>query len=506
MSGTFERGFSFGDDQHRRARATPLSKPKLRLVRDLLALYGGELAGKVVGFAAFAYLARVLEPKAYGSVEVAVALSLFFALVIDLGLGPIGAREIARDPAIAKRLAAQIPAARSLLALFAIPLMGISAVAMGQPRQTVYLVWLYALALLAAPWMQRWLFQGLEMMAWISVGQVIRMMAFAMGVVIWVRGPGDLMRVGFVEIGAAAAVALYFLSVQHLRVTPVRIAFDSPALGRLMGEGLPVGLGQIVWALNQYLPTLLVAYLLGREEIAWFGAAHRIVISLATFAWLYHFNLFPAVCQSLAESTEALSGLVRLSFRATAWISFFVVLLTSLAAGPICRLAFGPAFEGTAAPLSVLLWTLPAIALAGHARFALIANGQQFYVLISQVAGVGTTLLVGLALIPSLGALGGAVAMLVSLLVVWAVAHAYASRLIAPMPFLGSLLRPGAAALGAAGLGWAVGGASWLGAAIAGVSFAACAPAVDGALIRDLRRLAELKGEVQTPRQGAPGR
>ena len=66
------------------------------------------MLSKLIGFAAFAYLARVLEPEAYGSLELAVALSVCFAMVIDFGLSPIGAREVARHPSETRRLAAQI--------------------------------------------------------------------------------------------------------------------------------------------------------------------------------------------------------------------------------------------------------------------------------------------------------------------------------------------------------------------------------------------------------------
>ena len=73
-----------------------MSRSPAQVVRDFLALSGGELLAKLAGFAAFAYLARTLGPEHYGAVELAVALVMFFSLVVDFGFGSIGARELAQ--------------------------------------------------------------------------------------------------------------------------------------------------------------------------------------------------------------------------------------------------------------------------------------------------------------------------------------------------------------------------------------------------------------------------
>jgi O-antigen/teichoic acid export membrane protein len=455
-------------------------------VRGFFALSGGEVASKLAGLLAFAYLARVLEPEGYGAVEVAVSLGLFFALVVDFGLAPIGAREVARAHARVPDLAAAIPTLRLGLALLAAPTMVGVAVAMGQPARTVGLVALFAVGLLAAPFNQRWLLQGLERMGWAAPGPAIRMGVFALGVVLLVRGPEDLLAVGVAEAGACAALALYYLAVQQRRVTPFRLRLPADG-GALLRESATVGLGQIVWSLNQYLPMLLVATLVGGAEIGWFGAAHRIALSLATFSWIFHFNLFPAVSRSLGESRDAYLRLVRPSFRVASWAGIGVALGGSLLAEPICRLAFGEAFRAAAPVLAVLLWILPPMLLSGHARWALIAAGRQRHVLVAQSAGALATLLGGLVLIPAWGALGAAAAMVAAFVLVWLVAHAFV-REVAPTP-LWTVWRPLLAAGLAAAAGHGAGDSPWLVAAVAALVFAAAVPVLEPALLGDARRL-----------------
>ena len=462
---------------------------------DFIALSGGEVFGKLAGLVAFAYLARVLGPEVYGLVEVAGALLVFFALVIDFGYGPVGAREITHHPQKVAQYAAMIPTARMLLTLICIPAMCITAILMNLPSAATGLVFLYAFAMLAAPWNQRWLFQGLDMMVQVSLGQLVRMLVFTAGVIILVGSPADLMRVGYVEIAASAAMAVYFISMQLRSSIPVRLYFESRSLLDITRQSFSLGLSQAVWALNQYLPTLLIASLSLATEVSWFGAAHRIVFSIVSFSMIYHFNLFPSVTRRLRESQEAFSQLVIPSFRVTAWGSFFIAIVITFLAGPICKSVYGSNYAAAALPMAIIIWSLPLTLFSGHSRWPLVAVHKQRYVLYAQLAGLAATAVSGAVLIPRYGSVGGAVAMLLNAACVWFTAHYFASRFVGNIPFLGSILRQLllAALILTAVFGFA--GLTWYSALLGITGFALLAFVVDGELPGDIRRLMQIKNE-----------
>ena len=94
-----------------------------RTLFDFILLSGGEGLSKVAGFVAFAYLARTLSSDDYGAIELAASFAVFFSLMVDFGLGTIGARETSQDRDRVSRLATWIPSARLLLALVGLPAM-----------------------------------------------------------------------------------------------------------------------------------------------------------------------------------------------------------------------------------------------------------------------------------------------------------------------------------------------------------------------------------------------
>jgi len=473
-------------------RGTPRAggRSARRLVGDFFSLAGGEVLAKLAGIAAFGWLARALPSEAYGSVELAVALAAFFSLVVDFGFGPIGARELGTRPERAAELAAAVCAARLALAGLAAAALGLLSFALDQPPEARALIQIYALSLLASPWNLNWLFQGLGAMSSVAIAQSTRVIVFALGVVAFVAVAQDLWKVGAVEVGAAAAMAATYLLAQRRRLGPVRLRPDLALARRLAAEAVPVGLGRILWAANHYVSTLLVATLVGGAELAWFGAAHRIVTSLGTFVFLYHFNLYPQLVSSVRAGPASLAALLLPSLRIASWVGVLGGLLGVALAEPACRIVFGPDFAVAAPALAVLVWTLPASLLGSHARFALIAHGHQKSELAANAAGTAAVLALGLVCIGRWGALGAAVAMLGSTLVTWGMAQALVRRQVGPLPFLSPLVRPVLAAVASVAL------AAWLPlesgfvAGLVGVAFyAAVAPLLEPALVRDARAL-----------------
>ena len=469
-----------------------------RTLFDFILLSGGESLSKVAGFVAFAYLARTLTTEGYGAVELAASFAVFFSLMVDFGLGTMGARETARSKEAAQDHAAWIPSARLLLAVVGVPAMIAAPHLMGQPPETVRLVALFSVSLLFFTFDQRWLFQGLERMRVVASAQLLRMVVFASVVLVVVHSGDDLLRVGMAEAGAAAVMALYFLFHQRRAGIPIRLAWPRAPLRHLLREASSVGLGQMIWAFNQQTPTFLIATFLAAEQLAWFGSANRIYVSLSTFSMVYHFNLFPTFARLLRESKEAYFHTVKASLRLSAWGGSLVALGLTVVADDACALVFGPDFRSAGRPLAIMIWGLPLTLVSGHARWSLVAAGQQRFVLVAQIVGALATAALGAALIPTLGIEGAALTNVGATLVVWAVAQLHARREIGPLPFLSTALKPGLGVAAGLGVAHFIPNA-WIAGPVAGVACLAVAAVVDHELVGDLKRLWGAKKGVDQP-------
>lgn len=465
----------------------------LKFLSDLAALASGQFAAKVVGFAAFAFLARVLDPEGYGAVEYVVGLSVFFAMIVEAGLGPIGVRRVIQNPTSLSRVAFQIPFARLIIAAVGVPIMALFATVAMKGQAPSGLIWLFAGSLMFAPWHQEWLLQASDRMKEAAIAQVLRPLVF--GAVIWafIHGPDNLLAVGWAEVASVTGMTVYVIWIQHTRIAPLRLRGSFEGLGGLFREGWGMGSTNIVWATNQYAPLFLVGAMMGGVQVAWFGAASRIVASLLTFSNLYHFNLYPAVARATSQDREALGHILRRSFRVVSWAGIGIALGFTLFGDLVTRIAFGPKLGAAAPLLQILVWSLPLALCSGHARWGLVAAGAQTRVLWSQIAGLTVLLVTAPLLGHLLGAIGYAIGAVSSAATVWVVSHIFAVRRGARPPPLSLALRPALLAL-IIGLAWKYLWPDAIWAPMAGVGlFAVAAPLLDRKLIPDAILLAGSK-------------
>lgn len=460
---------------------------------DLSSLAFGQVLSVALGFVGFAYLARTLSPASYGLVEYVVGLSALAAIVIEGGMGAIGTLGIARDPRRARELAAAVPAARLAVALAIIPLMGLSTYVTGLNGGATTLTWLFALSLLAIPFKQDWLLQGLDRMAWVAPAQAIRTGAFAAAVVMLVRDPTDLARVGAAEGIAALLATAYFLLVQRRLAVPVALDLRPARAWESIRSGASVGASNILWPFMTYAPVLLVTYLAGSAEAAWLGAAQRIVIALVSFSALYFFNLYPLIARVLRDDPAAWQRLMRSSVRLVAWSSIALAVVTAWLAEPLVATVFGAPFAAAGPVLALSIWLLPLRLLSGHARWTLLAAERQHLLLLVELGCAASIVGFSLLLIPDYGAAGAAAAGVAGNVIGWSLAHGCAARCVGRVPVGRELLWPVGAAVAASIAAWLADGPAALDAVVAVAVFALCLRLAAGDLFADAVRLAYAK-------------
>ncbi len=462
---------------------------RLTFLRDQAALLAGHLIGKVAGFVAFAILARTISRDAYGAIEYLVGLSVLFATLVETGLGRVGVRRIAHQPAVLPAVTAQITMARLGLAVISVPLMVLAAGAAMSGGGSRPLVWLFAASLLASPWRQDWLFQATGHMREAAVAQTIRAVVFAVVVLAFVRGPADLLVVGWAALASAVATGLYCVAVQHAAITPVRLGAPVDGFTGVAKESALVGAAALLGAAIQYAPLFFVGSLAGGEETAWFAAANRVVGSLLTFTYLYYFGLYPAIAWAATRDREELARLLAASFRVMAWGGTLAALALTLLAEALSALVFGPAFAPSGAMLEIMAWTVPISLLSGHARWLLVATGARTESAYSQVAGAIAVTALGIPAVLGWGGRGAALASVAASIVVWLVSHGFAARHGARLPPSAIALVPALVALAVIAATHALGLDRWT-AGIGALVFAAAAPLLDRKLWPDLVHLA----------------
>jgi O-antigen/teichoic acid export membrane protein len=395
-----------------------------RLKTNLAILGAGDALGKLINVVVFGRLGRILEPEGYGHLEFVLALVFVGALIIEAGLGPWGARAVARGDEPAPRILGRVLALRALI--LSVVLLGSWAVvgalgAAGSPARALLLL-SAGLMLVPKAALCEWFFQGRNEMAAVMFTNVLEPVVALAGTLLFVHEPRDLGRVPFILAAAIAAVAVaqHVLAVRRGARPDLRHGFE--ARGALFRESLPLGLSSLAWAARFFSPMIAVAVFVAGPGAGTFGAAHRLTVSMHAVVWLWFFNLLPT-WSAVAREPGALEALVKRSFLATLPLAGLLIVTVWTLSPAVIRLLYGVGYADSVFLLDDLVF-VPALAwVSGNFRFGLIARGALRAELAASSSGaavaVGALLVLRSRLDPTIAAAVFCGAEAVTLLVAW---------------------------------------------------------------------------------------
>jgi O-antigen/teichoic acid export membrane protein len=443
--------------------------PKITFLAKNFVLLGiGEFASKVCGFVAFAYLARVLGPREFGQLEFALALIFFFTLFVDCGLGSYGAREIARDESVIRHLATHVLFVRCLLGVFGFAILIVLVAFLDKPWPVEKLILLYGLTLLAQPGLLPWVFQGRDLMGYVAFASSMRWLIFAAGVLILVSNAESIWIVPVVEGAAILCVVIYYFFAFQNRFGSLGKRIDYRYAVFIFRQAWPIGASELVWALKIYFATVLLGSTIYGPEVGWFAAAHRLVVSLHAFVWLYFFNLLPSISRGSRGTFDALQRLLKGSLQITGWLGVFVAITGMALAAPVLTLLYGTQYEPAVAPFQVLIWLIPLALVSGHFRYTLIAYNKQALEFLTAVCGAALNVVLNLALNASHGIMGAAMSLVAAEGLILGLSYLFVRRTITHIPVGMYLWKPATGAAALAGIlyfmpplnTWVIGGST----------------------------------------------
>jgi O-antigen/teichoic acid export membrane protein len=401
--------------------------PSQRFVSRLAAVFGGELINKGSVVVAFMWLARTIEPAAYGQIEWALSVTMVLILFADAGLSTWAAAQVASDPAQTPHLIAQIGWLRLCLALASYSLVVVIAALYGGPAGSA--VAITGLVLWLTPFFLQYVFNGLLRTGWAALGNAVRGLTFLLVVVSTVHAGASPAQVAIAEVLGATALALcnvvVLRTVFKLHV-PVRAGIHG--LGSILARSWRIGATELTWGVHWYAGLILLGYVATSTDAAWHSASLRLVMALHTGVWLYLYVLLPNLARVVTRDPDAWRELVGESLRLTSWAGAAIAVVGTLGAEPILTLIFGAPFVAAVPGFRAAVWVVPVAWMSGHIRYSLIAAQQQHLDYRAGLVGAATTIAVTLALAPSFGSAGSGIALLVGTIAnavaAWALAQA----------------------------------------------------------------------------------
>ena len=401
-----------------------------------VSLIAGRALALIAGIGATALASRYLGLDGFGALTLAMAIVSLAALLTDLGMSTMAVREIARAPERERQIVGNVRTLGLALSVAAaVLLVGIAqALYAGQPHVRDAML-ILSLQLLTSPFTSsaRAHLQARQLGPRIAIGDVA--LAFGMVTASAVVVIADM---GFEAMVAAVAFGYLTqaIAMTALMRPDMRWAWSAGRgpWGLLLRVSLPFGATMIVNYLYFRLDVVLLSIITGNRDVAIYGLAYRVLEGLMVLPSYFMFALFPEIAR-LAEHRDRVDGIVRSALVAMETVALPLVVLFFVLADDVIRVIGDTQYEEAGWVLRILMLALAISYLSGVYGHALPALGLQNRLFKWSLVILGVNLVINLALIPPFGAVGAAVAVVLSEVVGFVVVrHLYSEVGTPPRP------------------------------------------------------------------------
>jgi O-antigen/teichoic acid export membrane protein len=432
--------------------ATPTERAGRRVLANTVLRVVGELVGKIMSFAVFAVLARVVGQNSVGSYVVAFAYVQIAMIFVDLGFDRVIIRRVATDIASMPRIFSEVIALKCLLLVPVLAASWTLAPVIGYHGQTQTAIELLTLGQFFDA-LNRSVFSVMsarERGGLLTVMVVLERSAGAvLGIAALLAGFGMISVCITYALGSAIGFVIGLtLLVRRIGALPRRVSLTRWRV--LILESLPFAMYDSLSFLFTKVDTIILSLLATHAAVALYGGASRLYE--ASFFITYSINgTFMAMYTYLSPTSEPPIGMVfGRSIKLVLALLAPITVTWMVEARPLSTLFFGNAFLGTSGPLRLLA---PAVVLMGVANLsssivALRAGARTLLPLTAGALVMNITL--NVVLIPVLGASGAGLAMSLALVPFAAVGLWLATRQIGAIPIVRILISPAVAGIGMA--------------------------------------------------------
>jgi O-antigen/teichoic acid export membrane protein len=337
-----------------------------RIAKNTGLLLVSQVISYLLGFVYIMYTARHLNKEGFGVLSFALAFTQIFGVLIDLGLGPLIVREVARDKSLASKYLANIGVMKLVLAVITFILAGLVINLLGYPIQTVRVVYLIVLSVIFIAFTRLFysIFQAFEKMVYQSLGQILNGVLMLIGIIYAIRSDFSVIGFAFIYSAASFIVFGYSLVILMWKFAGLIFASESNLLEidrsfwkQSLIEAWPMA-AAAVWLIMYFrIDTVMLSLMKGDAAVGLYGAAYRVSEVSTIVPAMFVASVFPVMSRYHKDSRDLFVNAYGKAVKFMLYIALPMAMTVTLLAGPIVNLIFKEEFLASTIALQILIWS-----------------------------------------------------------------------------------------------------------------------------------------------------
>jgi O-antigen/teichoic acid export membrane protein len=348
------------------------------LPKNILSIGLSEALSRLLGFFTTIYLARVLDVKGFGMINIGLTVFAYALLFGSQWLNLYGTRKIAageNNGFVKNFLSLRLIFSFSIAAVVAL-----CSVIFIKDEELAILIYLFALSVIPNAINLDWYFQGRENLFPISFGRVLTSVGYlALLVILFSYSFHNLfVPVSFFVGNTLGVLYIWFYFLRN----PEKIDFSFSIAGSygIFTKAFRLSFASVLTQVNVNIPILAISMLMTVTDVGVFSAASKLVFFLLIADRLLYSIYFPVVTRIFTQTPDQLSEVISFVIRISLVLVLPVAVICVFMADDLINLIYGTKYLMAATTLKILVWYFCVTILNSILGYALVAiNKEKIY-------------------------------------------------------------------------------------------------------------------------------
>ncbi len=390
------------------------------------------------------YTARYLGPDAYGILSFALAFTVIFGIMADLGLSQFMVREISRNKNLASKYLGNALILKLIASILTFALVVIVINLLNYPKTTTNVVYLIALYILINSFSQIFnaIFQSYEKMEYLAIATVINGILLLSLALIGIKYNMDVTFFALAYLIASVMIFLYNLVICLFKFVVPKLELDITFWKLMLSESLFFVLALAFTEIYFNIDSVMLSFMIGNQAVGYYNAAYKLIFILLFIPSAVIVSIFPVMSKRYESAKSQLKEEYDKLFRYLFILALFMFIFGFLFADKIIIIIYGNAFLPAIIALQILIFVLPIIfitILFGNLLGAI--NKQRFVALITLICAIFNVIL-NLILIPKFSYYGASVATVLTEMVLFVFMFIYISKFFHKISIKNNIIKP----------------------------------------------------------------
>lgn len=345
--------------------------------RNIFFLFSGDIAARLLGFAATAYLARVLGNSGFGVISIGMAVLSYAMILGNSGLTLSGTRKLAAELETSPGFIGRILTTRFALSVIGFVLaIGVIYFSV-QTSQIAAIITIYLLYLFPAALWLDWYFQARRQMGFISAGKFVGMLFYLVFILAFVHTADDVLSVAWGWVIGGTATAVFLGIIFKRQKHSIRFSLKNLKPFSLLKEAFPLGIANLSSQFAVQFPVLYLGWFATTSDVGIFSVAFRLTVMLLIFDRIFYTMFFPEISRHARQLPEMLETTFNRVLRIITVSALILSLLTILSAEFIITLLFGAQYSASVLIFRILTGYFVLTLIISVFGYTLIGMGHE---------------------------------------------------------------------------------------------------------------------------------